>query len=302
MLKNMMKCKLLKSGLTVPLFTLSLMVIALILFMSSDLFAHGIVDQSNPVGGGSSQISAHMPLGQEFTPSQRTLAAVDVNLGLAMDEGADLLTVNIRKGTITSPILATMSQMVAPCPDTPPYSCGLVHFDFPTPLQVTPGEIYVLELQATNRTHGWIGADGYPGGAAIIQGEVAPAFDYSFQTYAQAAINVSIDIKPGSFPNSINPKSKGKIPVAILTTDSFEATTVDPLSVRFGPGGAVEAHGKGHVEDGDGDGDGALDLVLHFNTRNTGIACGATSVSLTGQTIYGQRIEGADMIQTVGCK
>lgn len=30
-------------------------------------------------------------------------------------------------------------------------------------------------------------------------------------------LKVKIDIKPGSFPNSINPKSKGKIPVAILT-------------------------------------------------------------------------------------
>ncbi len=33
--------------------------------------------------------------------------------------------------------------------------------------------------------------------------------------------NVSIDIKPGSFPNSISPRSKGVIPVAILTTDSL---------------------------------------------------------------------------------
>jgi hypothetical protein len=47
--------------------------------------------------------------------------------------------------------------------------------------------------------------------------------------------NFEIDIKPGSFPNSINPRSKGVIPVAILTTDTFDATTVDPLSVTFGP-------------------------------------------------------------------
>jgi hypothetical protein len=39
-------------------------------------------------------------------------------------------------------------------------------------------------------------------------------------------IVVTIDIKPGEFPNSINLKSKGKIPVAILTTNTFDATTV----------------------------------------------------------------------------
>jgi hypothetical protein len=300
MYHTMMNHKLFKPGSTALVLTLCVMVVTLTLFMNGAVFAHDIVDQSNPVGAGGSQILAHMPLGQEFTPTQPILTAVDVNLGLAINDGADMLTVNIRKGTITSPILATTSQMVAPCTDTPPYACGLVHFDFPTPLLVNPGEIYVLELQATNRTHGWIGADGYPGGSAIIQGVVEPDFDYSFQTYAQAVLEVSIDIKPGSFPNSINPRSNGKIPVAILTTDNFDATTVDPLSVRFGPDGAIEAHGKGHIEDIDGDGD--LDLVLHFNTRNTGIACGATSTTLAGKTIYGQRIEGSDVIQTVGCK
>ena len=111
---------------------------------------------------------------------------------------------------------------------------------------------------------------------------------------------VSIDIKPGSFPNSINPRSRGVIPGAILTTDSFDATTVDPLTVKFGPNGATESHSKGHIEDVDGDGDD--DLVLHFSTEATGIQCGQTSASLIGKTFDGQEIEGSDSIVTVGCK
>lgn len=109
-----------------------------------------------------------------------------------------------------------------------------------------------------------------------------------------------IDIKPGGLPNSINPKSKGVIPVAILTTDAFDATTVDPLSVAFGPNRAMEAHRRGHIEDVDGDGD--LDLLLHFRTQETGIQCGFTSAFLTGETFDGQVIEGSDSIKTVGCK
>jgi hypothetical protein len=111
---------------------------------------------------------------------------------------------------------------------------------------------------------------------------------------------VPIDIKPGGFPNSINPRSKGVIPVAILTTDTFDSTTVDPTTVRFGPSGTEAAPVHAALEDIDGDGD--TDMILHFNTQATGVQCGDTSASLTGQTSSGQMIEGSDSIKTVGCK
>ena len=113
-------------------------------------------------------------------------------------------------------------------------------------------------------------------------------------------IAVKIDIKPGSFRNSINPKSKGKIPVAILTTDSFDATTVDPTTVLFGRTGTEAAPVHFALEDVDGDGN--TDMILHFKTQKTGIRCGDTSASLTGNTVSGQAIERSDSIRTVGCK
>jgi hypothetical protein len=116
----------------------------------------------------------------------------------------------------------------------------------------------------------------------------------------QAPMTVTMDIKPGSTPNSINPYSRGKIPVAILTAEAFDATQVDWETVLFGPGGATESHGRAHVKDVDDDGD--MDLVLHFNTQDTGIQCGDMKATLTGETFDGQPIIGSDAINTVRCR
>jgi hypothetical protein len=113
-------------------------------------------------------------------------------------------------------------------------------------------------------------------------------------------VAVDIDIKPGSFPNSINPRSRGKIPVAILTTDTFDVTAVDPTTILFGATGTEAAPMRVSLVDVDLDGD--TDLILHFNTQATGIQCGDISAFLIGETFNGQMIQGSDSIKTVGCK
>ncbi|TVM00363.1 MAG: hypothetical protein CV087_14655 [Candidatus Brocadia sp. WS118] len=108
-----------------------------------------------------------------------------------------------------------------------------------------------------------------------------------------------IDIIPGNDTNPINLKSKGVIPVGILTTDGFNATSVDPFSVVFGPNEAREADQQGQIEDVDGDGD--MDLKLDFRVQEAGIRCDDTSLSLRGQTFDGEAIAGVDFIKTEGC-
>ena len=100
--------------------------------------------------------------------------------------------------------------------------------------------------------------------------------------------DVDIDIKPGSGSNSINPKSKGVIPIAISGGASLD---LDLSTIEFGPDGATLVH-QGHV---DGD-----DLILHFRTQETGIQKGDTEACITGQTTSGTDIEGCDSIKTVG--
>jgi hypothetical protein len=112
-------------------------------------------------------------------------------------------------------------------------------------------------------------------------------------------LTIAVDIRTGSRNNNINPKSNSKIPIAILSTNIFDARTVDPASLRFGPNQGL-AKGTGHFRDVNHD--GFRDLVLQFRVRDAGIQCGDTSVSITGQTADRIPIQGTDSIRTVGCK
>jgi hypothetical protein len=111
---------------------------------------------------------------------------------------------------------------------------------------------------------------------------------------------ITIDIKPGDGPNPINPKSKGVIPVAILTTESFDASTVDPSTAYFGRTGTEALELKAAMEDVNGD--GRLDMLLFFATQRTGIQCGDNVAMLMAQTTGGTDLQGADSIKTVPCK
>ena len=86
--------------------------------------------------------------------------------------------------------------------------------------------------------------------------------------------------------------------MVILTTADFDALTVDPTTLAFGPNAAAIVHSQAHPEDVNGDGD--IDLLVHFRTPETGIACGDADATLTGETFDGQHIKGSDTITTVG--
>ena len=114
---------------------------------------------------------------------------------------------------------------------------------------------------------------------------------------------VTIDIKPGGFPNSINLGSRGTVPVAIFSTPApnfFDATTVDPTTVTLSDAG-VKLRGKGtpmaSVQDVNGD--GLLDLVVQVSTEALQLTTTDTQAVLRGQTFGGQFIQGTDTIRVV---
>ena len=116
---------------------------------------------------------------------------------------------------------------------------------------------------------------------------------------APVTIAVDIDIKPDTDSNSVNPGSNGLIPVAVLGSTDFDTMQIVYSTVVFGPADASPAH-AGHIEDVNAD--GFMDMVLHFNTQETGIACGDTEATLNGETHDGILVTGSDAVNTVGCK
>src|SRR5262244_1223738 len=154
-----------------------------------------------------------------------------------------------------------------------------------------PDSVYEI-LETTAIDMGPPGFD-FDSGFGLIQADRALA------SIVSVTPEVLVDIRPRGEANRINPNSDKEIRVAILTGNGFDAATVDPNTVRFGATGAEAVPVNFAVRDVNGD--GAMDMVLRFEIQDTGIKCGDTSASLTGQTSSGLSFRGSDSIRTVRC-
>lgn len=135
------------------------------------------------------------------------------------------------------------------------------------------------------------------------------------------AIHVPVDVKPQSWPNPLNLKQKGVLPVAICGTEEFDVTKVDPATVQLTLEGLdvgvvplrwsyedVATPYLGEPCDGHDYGpDGYLDLTLKFKTQEVIDTLGLHDFSdrevvilmLTGNLMEefdGTRIMGQDCI------
>lgn len=128
---------------------------------------------------------------------------------------------------------------------------------------------------------------------------------------APSPVAVSIDIKPGSSPNSINLNSGGATPAAILGSADFDVNDVDWDTLSLGTSG-IKTVGRfdkmlcsnddvsGDFTAGpEGEPDGFLDLVCHFITIDIVPEEGGTTATLNGALNDGTPIEGTDSVNIV---
>lgn len=153
-----------------------------------------------------------------------------------------------------------------------------------------PWSIHTLEVVATSSA--------YPKDLAIdAMGSGAPGPEQ---------IEVTIDIKPGSYPNCFNINGKGVIPVAILGSADFDVTQIDVSSLEFA---GLEVRIKGNetpqcsYEDVSGDftspegaPDGYQDMVCQFVDNPDTWLPNVGTATLTGNLSDGTPIIGTDSI------
>jgi hypothetical protein len=118
-----------------------------------------------------------------------------------------------------------------------------------------------------------------------------------------SAMQISVEIKPGHTGDAapINPKSKGNIPVALLSSTDFTPLEVDQQSLRFGPEGnesSLLRCNKGDYVNADD----KLDLVCHFDTQAAGFEPGDLEGIVKGSLKDGRRFEGRGLLKVVPVK
>jgi hypothetical protein len=146
-----------------------------------------------------------------------------------------------------------------------------------------------------------------PGSAElpVVTGAVSPGSGFEqFRAVCPvaigAAVPVEIDIKPDTAENTITLGSNGAIPVAILSSPSFAATSVAPGSVTLASA-TVKLKGKGvpMYSFTDVNDDGLVDLLVHINTTGLVLTEASESADLAGETTGGVPIFGTDAVRVV---
>ncbi|MBU4204899.1 C40 family peptidase, partial [Patescibacteria group bacterium] len=131
-----------------------------------------------------------------------------------------------------------------------------------------------------------------------------PSQGYGITTSATGTLStfipVAIDIKPGSYPNSINLGSNGVVPIAIFGSATFDVKQIDPTTIKLADA-SVKLKGNGQPMAGYSDinGDGFTDVVAQVSTQALQLTSSEVKTNLEGQLTSGVIIKGSDSVRIV---
>jgi hypothetical protein len=117
-----------------------------------------------------------------------------------------------------------------------------------------------------------------------------------------SVLQINIDIKPGSTGVApINPKARGKVPVALLGAGDFSVEDVDTDSLTFGHSGNEESLARCGAPS-DVNGDAFPDMVCHFENQAARFDSSDEEAILRGELDDGRSFEGRGWLKVVPVK
>jgi len=130
---------------------------------------------------------------------------------------------------------------------------------------------------------------------------------YKLVVSYEVPVEVDIDVKPCSYPNSICLSDQGLLPVAILGSETFDVNQINPETINVG---GVYLATRGSIKKPklaysleDVNTDGYIDLIAFFNIQeliSEGVlAADTTALKLDGNLYDGTRITGTDSVRVV---
>jgi len=114
-------------------------------------------------------------------------------------------------------------------------------------------------------------------------------------------LSVDIDVDPWSPANIIKPDTDDPITIAVLGSAELNVAEIDSASLKLGIGEAPTTTPTPWLNDFNSDVFGYIDAAFIFDTQASGIGCNDTEVTLSDETISGDRFEGTDTIDAADC-
>jgi hypothetical protein len=183
--------------------------------------------------------------------------------------------------------VVTFQDVVVAVYDAPPQ--GFFSFE----VNLVAGQFYKIQIDYKNR---W-GSNRL--GLAWVRPGGVPELIPKAHLYTEIpVIAVAVDIKPGSFPNSINLADQGLLPVAILGSGEFDVTKINPETMNIGGvtlalRGSAKAPKLAYSYE-DVNEDGFTDLMTFFDLQ-TLVAGGVLTESTVALEVFGSLWNGTSL-------
>ncbi|MDX5150948.1 MAG: hypothetical protein R3188_00605 [Acidiferrobacterales bacterium] len=275
----------------------------------------------NPIYEGSITVQG------SFVVTPSSAMSADADIYAIDVKGGDALDFSITNWTGSGPnpqIWLVDASLTAPDITALQWSTDAVNTPINGASLSTDGTIYIVVAQSVDSID-WSASTGVNGGAAGIfvapaDGEVAGDYDLNItctSTLADGsnvpcgstttgstggtggtggvAVNdlgdqiVNVNINPfymGRWPR-INPRSRGLLPVAILSQEGFDPTQIDLSSIGFGAEGTEDSLVRCKKIRRDLNRDGVQDMVCFFSIRKADFSPDSVSATMTGSIVGG---------------